>query len=68
MAERIELGKRKFGYLQKKKGTSLWNFVPDSGLRKFCFGVSTVEACRRLSSRKMDAQTVINWTVVGQRS
>jgi len=26
---------RKFGYLQNK-GASLWNFVPNAGLRKFC--------------------------------
>ena len=27
-----------------------------------------IEACYQLSSRKADAQTVINWTVVGQLS
>ena len=27
----------------KDKGTSLWNFVPNYGLRKFCFGISVVE-------------------------
>ena len=32
----------------------------------FRFGVSIVETCYRLSSTKMDAQSVINWTVVGQ--
>ena len=44
------------------------NFVPHSGLRKICFGVSIVETCYQLSSRKADAQSVINWAVVGQLS
>jgi len=52
----------------KNKGTSLWNFVPNSGLRKFCFGISIVETCYQLSLRNVDAQSVINWTVVGQLS
>jgi len=39
--------KRKFRYLQNK-GISLWNFDPDSGFRKFCFGISTVETYYRL--------------------
>jgi len=57
--------KRKFGYLQKK-GTSLWNFVLNSGLRH---GRSIVETCYQFSSRKVDAQSVINWwAVVGQLS
>ena len=30
--------------------------------------ISIVEACYQLSSRKVDAQSVINWSVVGQRS
>ena len=46
----------------KNKGTSLWNFVPNFGLRKFCFGTSIVETCYRLSSTKVDAQSVVNWT------
>ena len=50
--------KRKFGYLQNK-GTSLWNFfVPNSGLEKLCFGISIVETCYRLSSRKVDTWSV----------
>ena len=57
--------KRKFGYLQNK-GTSLWNFVLNSRLRKFRHGISIVEKCCQLSSRKVDAQSVINWAVVGQ--
>jgi len=54
-------------YLQNK-GTSLWNFAPDSGVKKLRHGISIIEACYQLSSRKADAQTVINWTVVGQLS
>jgi len=27
----------------KNKGTSVWNVVPNSGLRKFCFGISIVD-------------------------
>jgi len=52
----------------RNKGTSLWNFVPNSGLRKFCFGISIVEMCYWLCSMKMDAHSMINWTVVGQLS
>jgi len=59
--------KRKFGYLQNK-GTSFWNFVLNSRLRKFRHGISIVETCYQLSSRKVDAQRVINLTVVGQLS
>jgi len=29
----------------KNKGTSLWNFVPNSRLWKFCHGISIMEAC-----------------------
>jgi len=50
------------------KDTSLRNFVPHSGLGQFCFSISIVEMCYRLSSGKVDAQSVINWTVVGQLS
>jgi len=53
--------------ISKTNGTSLWNFVPNSGLGKFCFGISIVETCYQLSSRKVDAQGVINWTVGGRR-
>jgi len=35
--------------VSKNKGTSLWNFVPNSRRRKFCFGVSIFEKCYRLS-------------------
>ena len=54
--------------ISKNKGTSLWNFVIHSGLRKFRHGISIVETCYQLSSRKVDAQSVINWVVVGQLS
>ena len=54
--------------ISKSKGTSLWNFVLNSGLRKFRHGISIVATCYQLSSRKVDAHSVINWTVVGQLS
>ena len=44
------------------------NFVLNSGLGKFRHGISIVETCYQLSSRKVDAQSVINWAVVGQLS
>jgi len=56
----------KFRYLNK--GTSIWNFVLNSGLRKFRHGISIVETCYQLSSTKVDAQRVINWTVFGHLS
>jgi len=46
----------KFGYLQKVSRTSLWNFFPNSGLRKFLHGTLTYRVCCQLSSTKMDAQ------------
>ena len=52
--------------ISKIKGTCLWTFVPNSGLRRFCFGMSIVETCYRLSSTMVDAQNVVNWTVVGE--
>ena len=54
--------------ISKNKGTSLWNFVLNSGLRKFRHGISIVETCYQLNSRKVDAHSVINWAVVGQQS
>jgi len=54
--------------ISKNKGTSLWNFVLISGLRKFRHGISIVETCYQHSWRKVDTQSVINWTVVGQLS
>jgi len=52
----------------KNKGTSLWNFVLNSGLRKFRHGISIVETYYQLSSREVDAHSVINWAVIGQLS
>ena len=52
--------------ISKNKGTILWNFVPNSGLRKFLLRCIDRRACNQLSSREVDAQSVITWTVVGQ--
>jgi len=52
--------------ISKNKVTSLWNFVLNSGLRKFRHNISIVETCYQLSSKKVDAQSVINWAVIGQ--
>jgi len=46
--------------ISKNKDTSLWNFVLNSVLRKFRHGISIIETCYQLSSRKVDAQNVIN--------
>ena len=53
--------------ISKNKSTSVWNFVLNSGLKKFRHGISIVETCYQLSLRKVDAQSAINWTVVGQQ-
>ena len=50
------------------KGTFLRNCFINSGLRKLRHGISIVKACCQLSSKKVDAQIVINWAVVGQLS
>ena len=42
--------------------TSLWNFSPNSERKKSRHTISIIE----LSSKKVDAVSVINWTVVGQ--
>jgi len=39
-----------------------------SGFRKFRHDRSIVETCYQLSSTKVDAHSVISWTVVGQLS
>jgi len=54
--------------ISKNKGISFWNFVVNSGLIKFRHSISIVETCYQLSSRKVDAHSVINWAVVGQLS
>ena len=46
--------------ISKNNGTSLWNFVLNSGLGKFRQDISIVETCYQLSSRKVDAESVIN--------
>jgi len=43
------------------------NKYDDNDDRKFCLGISIVETCCRRSLRKVDAQSVINWTVVVDR-
>jgi len=52
----------------KNKGTFLRNFIQNSREKKICFGISIVETCYGLCSRMVDAQSVINCTVVGQLS
>jgi len=54
--------------VRQQQGTcsSLWNL--NFGLRNFRHGISIIETCCQLSWRKVDAQSVINWTVVGQLS
>jgi len=37
--------------ISKNKGTSVWNFLLNSGLTKFRHGISIVETCYQLSSR-----------------
>jgi len=54
--------------ISKNKGTSLWNFVLKSRHWKFHHGISIIKMCYQLCSRKVDAQSVINWAVVGQLS
>ena len=49
-------------------GTSLGNLFLYSGLRKLRHGILIVETCYQLGSRKADAQSLKNWTVVGQPS
>ena len=45
-----ELFVRKFGHL-KNKGTSLWNFTPNAGLRKFRHGESMVWSTKLVDGR-----------------
>jgi len=54
--------------LSKKLGyIPLELFFINSGLRKFSHCMSIVEMCYQLSSSKVDAESVINLTVVGRR-
>jgi len=43
-------------------------FFLNSGLRKFRRGISIVEHVINLARERPDAQSVINWTVVGKLS
>jgi len=43
---------RKFIGAFKNKGTSLWNFAPNSGLRKFRHGISIVERVINLARER----------------
>jgi len=54
--------------MYKNKGTSLWNFFLNSGVRRFRRGIFIVEMRYQVSSKKVDAQSVINRAVVGQLS
>jgi len=54
--------------ISKNKGTSLWKFAPNSAFRKFHHSISIVKVCYQLSSRKVDAPSIINWAILGQLS
>ena len=54
---------RKLGYLNNKD-ISPRNFFLNSGRKKFRNGISIGETCFQLSSRKVDAESVIKWTSV----
>jgi len=51
---------------QKNKGTPLWNFPLT--LENFAADRLIAEVCYQLSSTNVDAESVINWAVVGQLS
>jgi len=53
----------KISRIYKNKGISL-----NSALRKFTHGKSIVKMFYQLSLKKVDAQSLINWTAVGQLS
>jgi len=55
--------------ISKNMGTSFWNFVPDSGLQKiFLRHRSSKVLSTYWQLDKVDAGSVINWTVVSQLS
>ena len=54
--------------VSSKYGLFPLELCSNSGLRKFRHGISIVEACYQLSWTKVDVQSVINGTVVGQLS
>ena len=57
---------RKFIYLQKTRVLPSGMLLYTLDLRKFRHRISIVEVCYQLSSRKVDAHSVINWTVVAK--
>ena len=52
----------------KNKGTFPWNFVPNCVLRKVLLPHIDRRTCYQLRSRKVDAESVMNWAVVSQLS
>jgi len=48
--------------------TAVCNLVLNAGVRKFRHGTSIVATRCQLRSRKADAQSVTDWTVIGQLS
>ena len=54
--------------IYQNKGTSLWNSAQNSGLKKISPQRVDRRMCCQLSSAKVDAQSVVNWTVVYQLS
>ena len=38
--------------IHKNKGTSVWNFVPNSGLRKLCFSISIAKRVTNLARQR----------------
>jgi len=48
----------------KRRALPCGNLSQTPEFESFSFGTSIVETCYQLSSRKADAQSVINWTVV----
>jgi len=52
--------------ISKNKGTSLWNSVGNSRLRKFRHGISIIKTCHRLRSTKVRQSKRNKWTIVGQ--
>jgi len=53
--------KRNSGISKNNICTSLCNFIPNSGLRKFCFSILTIKTCYQLSSTRW----ALKYTVVG---
>ena len=65
MDERIELllaWELRFTYFTLCYTLELYYY----GLRKYCFSMSVVETCYQHSLRKVDAHSMVNWTVVSQ--